>query len=179
MRAKNYSGRKFGRLLALRKFIKYGRSYYACKCDCGKEVEVSYSNLYGGNTNSCGCLKREVISRLKRKSDLQIISNGMWRYYRRNAKTRNIIFDLSRQDFDTLIHQPCGYCGSTGETYYTNAYHIAASAKVNGIDRIDPTQGYFLPNCIPCCKTCNHAKASMSLVEFQEWMERVYNYMKE
>jgi hypothetical protein len=30
-----------------------------CRCSCGEVVEAIYGNLRGGNTQSCGCLKRE------------------------------------------------------------------------------------------------------------------------
>lgn len=31
------------------------RSYWKCKCSCGKEIIVSSDNLKSGNTTSCGC----------------------------------------------------------------------------------------------------------------------------
>lgn len=32
-----------------------------CKCDCGTERMVHLSNLYTGQTSSCGCLRDEVV----------------------------------------------------------------------------------------------------------------------
>jgi len=53
----NLSGRKFGRLTAIEyKGRKNGRTRWLCRCDCGKEVVVGYSNLMNGITKSCGCL---------------------------------------------------------------------------------------------------------------------------
>lgn len=51
-------GQRFGRLIVVS--IGSGRSVLV-KCDCGMEKEVTRSNLQGGNTNSCGCLKRKLI----------------------------------------------------------------------------------------------------------------------
>jgi len=36
---------------------KAGERVMLCKCDCGKETQVRTSNLYSGNTVSCGCAK--------------------------------------------------------------------------------------------------------------------------
>ena len=44
----------------------------------------------------------------------------------------------------------------------------------NGIDRIDSSQGYFKDNVGSCCKTCNRAKSNLSLVEFKDWISKVY-----
>lgn len=60
------SGRRSGRLVALHRLDeKCGNNYrWLCRCDCGSEVAVSSANL-GRVTNSCGCLKREVLSAKK------------------------------------------------------------------------------------------------------------------
>jgi len=34
-----------------------GRTYYLCKCICGKKIVVRRNNLITGNTKSCGCNK--------------------------------------------------------------------------------------------------------------------------
>lgn len=41
-----------------------GVSLWRCRCSCGKVKEhVLYSSLKSGNSQSCGCLKREVLSK--------------------------------------------------------------------------------------------------------------------
>ena len=57
------TGRRFGRLTALFPTDRRGKKgsvYWHCRCDCGKEVEVSENGLVHGNYRSCGCLKREI-----------------------------------------------------------------------------------------------------------------------
>jgi len=53
----------FGRLTALyptdRRDHK-GSVIWHCSCGCGGETEVSQDRLVGGNTQSCGCLKKET-----------------------------------------------------------------------------------------------------------------------
>jgi hypothetical protein len=56
-------GKRFGRLVVIAKcdlssFTRHSR--WICRCDCGKEVEVTSKNL-GVNTNSCGCLRSDSL----------------------------------------------------------------------------------------------------------------------
>lgn len=71
MRKQNYnaidiSGQKFGRLTAIRPVER--RSNYGviwlCACDCGEKTTVPTKMLRSGNTRSCGCIKKEKISRV-------------------------------------------------------------------------------------------------------------------
>jgi hypothetical protein len=39
------------------------RVLWHCRCDCGIELHVQAGNLKSGNSKSCGCLNRELISR--------------------------------------------------------------------------------------------------------------------
>jgi hypothetical protein len=56
-------GKRFGRLSVISEAGKQGLDYiYKCKCDCGNETLVLGTNLRTGNTKSCGCLHREIIS---------------------------------------------------------------------------------------------------------------------
>ena len=51
---------KFGKLKPI-KMMNFGsgRTTWLCKCDCGKELEVSQKSLTTGNTKSCGCSRIE------------------------------------------------------------------------------------------------------------------------
>jgi len=54
-------GDKFGRLTV--KEYK-GGSQWLCECECGNETSVYTGNLKSGNTKSCGCLHKEVVTKL-------------------------------------------------------------------------------------------------------------------
>lgn len=60
---KDLTGKRFGRLTALRRLDKKIGTCYAwlCQCDCGKLTEVSTNALLKGGTKSCGCGKKEVL----------------------------------------------------------------------------------------------------------------------
>lgn len=67
VRRKNYAfadvtGQRFHRLTALYRLDardKNGSVMWHCRCDCGKELDVSYNNLRYSNQRSCGCRRRE------------------------------------------------------------------------------------------------------------------------
>jgi hypothetical protein len=44
----------------------------------------------------------------------------------------------------------------------------------NGIDRVDNSKGYEINNCVPCCIICNKSKLDLSLEEWKEWIEKLY-----
>ena len=57
---KNITGLKFGRLVARYPVVRKNRRvYWNCLCECGKEVNVTTGHLTHGDTQSCGCFKRE------------------------------------------------------------------------------------------------------------------------
>ena len=58
----NIKGQMFGKLVALSCVRRNGRTYWTCKCDCGNIRTITRTNLVSGNTKSCGCLHKEIIS---------------------------------------------------------------------------------------------------------------------
>jgi len=177
MKQVNYVGQRFGRLVALEKIKSSKTHKYRCKCDCGNETIVSYSNLYNGGTRSCGCLKKEVISRAKRLSDEIVVSNQIWRIYRRNAKTRNYDWQLEKTDFIKIITAVCYYCGIQAGNSVKANWGKDRVVKFNGVDRLDNSIGYTKENCVACCRVCNCAKGELSVKEFAEWTQRLYKTM--
>ena len=60
--ARDLSGQRFGRLVAIRPCgkNKFGNFCWLCKCDCGKEHIVASGKLVSGSTKSCGCYAKDV-----------------------------------------------------------------------------------------------------------------------
>lgn len=56
------TGRRFGRLIVIKvaDSNKYGKYKWLCKCNCGNEKVVRGGDLRSGDTQSCGCLQKEV-----------------------------------------------------------------------------------------------------------------------
>jgi hypothetical protein len=61
------TGKKFGRLTVLGDVGRcQGHVVWKCRCDCGGITEVIASSLRKGITQSCGCLHKEQLSKLRR-----------------------------------------------------------------------------------------------------------------
>lgn len=60
MSVKEFTGRQFGKLIAIKMVEKYfnGSSLWLCKCDCLGEKLVINTSLLNGHTKSCGCLAK-------------------------------------------------------------------------------------------------------------------------
>ena len=77
---------------------------------------------------------------------------GIYKYYKANARKRNFVFEISKEDFFSLLDSQCVYCGKPSK----------------GVDRIDSKIGYNKENCVSCCKICNVMKNNMTQKEFIE-----------
>lgn len=62
-RVADITGQRFGRLVAVeRKGSRYGKSEWACDCDCGTKGYLATQNmLQRGSAQSCGCLRDEFL----------------------------------------------------------------------------------------------------------------------
>lgn len=61
------TGQRFGRLTILSKdpVSKNGQVRWLCRCDCGNEKVIIGTSIRGGVTLSCGCLSREITSKVR------------------------------------------------------------------------------------------------------------------
>lgn len=58
------TGKRFGRWTVIAEFTgpRKGQTRWHCRCDCGKEKSaVLYGSLVKGHSQSCGCLRRELL----------------------------------------------------------------------------------------------------------------------
>jgi hypothetical protein len=162
-------GKRFGRLAVVERLHGVSSKQrpiilYRCVCDCGIEVVKPYANLYSGNTRSCGCFSMEL-KRARKLSDEDIRLHEIGRYYRRNAKIAKHEWALTEGQLRSIVSQPCTYCG----------YGIGGYI---GVDRVDSSKGYHLPNVVPCCKICNQAKSTQTIEEFKGWVQRVHQHLR-
>jgi len=98
--------------------------------------------------------------------------------YRSSAKQRNLFFDISFQEFATIIRQECFYCGEPSSRllrFYNQSNKKWEVVGRNGVDRIDNDIGYVLENCVPCCGICNTMKRTMTIEEFFRQISRIYH----
>lgn len=72
--------------------------------------------------------------------------------------------DLTKEQFETIIKQPCYYCG------------IMQEKGFNGIDRMDSTKGYEIDNCVSCCTDCNMMKGAVDNITFIQRVEHILTH---
>lgn len=84
-----------------------------------------------------------------------------YRIYKNRARSSDIEFQLTKEEFLTFWQKPCTYCGDAIETI--------------GLDRIDSNLGYTLNNVISCCTTCNMIKYTENITDFKNRIQRIIN----
>ncbi len=80
--------------------------------------------------------------------------------YKRSADSRNIKWELTKDDFEELWNVNCYYCNNDIPTI--------------GIDRVSLDDGYNKNNIVPCCSLCNTIKWDLSYDEFISQIEKIY-----
>jgi hypothetical protein len=122
-------------------------------CYCGKDF-APYITDNNKPSQSCkGCnenqrkqdeqRKGRVINYAQRRANY---AETHYAEYVRSASKRSLEFQLSFEEFKSIVCQPCFYCGTI------------TSGESIGIDRFDNSKGYIVENCRPCCDTCNRMK---------------------
>lgn len=161
--ANNYIGKRFGRLVITSLSHKSVRNenYFLCKCDCGNFTTASQGNLRAGNVISCKCYRKEKFT----LPDGESAFNRLLRNYKRKAKDRNYLWDLSSDEVRMFSKQNCHYCNKAPLNICKSEQNTG-DYTYNGIDRKDNTKGYTLGNCVTCCKDCNRAKSDMPYNEY-------------
>jgi hypothetical protein len=73
---------------------------------------------------------------------------------RKRAKVKNYIWDISKEDYVTIISNSCYYCCKS-----------LSEEKGVSLDRIDNNLGYLLTNVLPCCGICNKTRSNIFTVD--------------
>ena len=149
-----------------------GNGKWLCKCNCGNNTTQTGHDLINKHVISCGCLKRLSFGEASR--------NRIYKTYQTNARKQNLTFNLSIEEFCKLTSSNCFYCGC-------NPSHISKKDerekpfgvyKHNGIDRTNNSKGYFIDNCVPCCRECNTFKLDFKLETFLCRVKKIYEHMQ-
>lgn len=188
----NRLGMRYGRLLVIEHKVKdkRGKHLWLCKCDCGNEKIVCADNLSSGKSKSCGCLKREFLSKSGNQFGLfenreEAILRKQYSHLKRRHIKNNMVGEvLDYKTFVKLSYSKCHYCGTEYSKIIKDALNESPSKKylsdtvikINGIDRLDSNLGYTIENSVPCCANCNYAKHTMDVSEFMSWIKKVYEY---
>lgn len=165
---KNWIGTRFGRLVVE---SRVDQRSWLCKCDCGNTCKKRIGNLQKvwSKEQSCGC----ALETTETAALLQY-----YRYFENHSRVqRGIEVQLSPDEFACLSKQRCAYCQAEPTPRVLirrkkGKKHITFS--VNGLDRVNPAEGYTLSNVVPCCGPCNFMKHTATKKDFLAQVKKIY-----
>lgn len=144
------TGQSFGRLTVVRQagFNRSHEALWLCSCSCRAELKVSGNNLRSGNSQSCGCLKKEV---LRARS----ITHGHTLNKRWSPEYRAWAAMMAR--CRNPNHEKYRYYGGAGRKVYAPWHsaevfisylleHLGRKPAGMILGRIDKRRGYFPGN---------------------------------
>lgn len=189
---KDHTGEVYGRLKVVEFIGKIGNqnTFWKCLCECGNYKTGTMGNLSKGHLKSCGCLLKEHRKNFVEKMGIKSFKgngtagfNILKRSYKSNAIERGLEYNLKDEDLFKIAKSNCFYCGIPPKQIKVSNSNTTTTKTLkkgqfiyNGIDRIDNDKGYIITNVVPCCDPCNHAKGTMSLKQFNAWIERLTTY---
>jgi hypothetical protein len=134
-----------------RKFLDKLKLKYHKNIIIRREKERAY---YAANRERI--IKRKIRNTKKWKKNNP--EKAKYQTYKGGAHTRHFKFDLSKEQFLSLIRDSCYYCGNKNN---------------NGIDRVNSSEGYNIINTVTCCTMCNRMKATHSQKDFLEKCKQI------
>lgn len=183
--AVDYTGVVFGSLTILDFGKVVGKNrIVSTLCVCGVYKKIRIEHITTGGTTSCGCHTHHFAVTLSKtlKNNKQLpfgeaARNSLYGKYKRVARKRGYIWELSDDQFYTLTKGNCHYCGVPANQVHRTQYKSGVYIY-NGVDRKNNTVGYTSDNCVSCCTFCNKAKSTTSYDDFIAWVARVHSYQQ-
>ena len=127
----------------------YERKSY-CQKRCGSPKEKGTCSYAHKNSYS---VKRKYQAAYYQKPGFKYYS------YRKEARLRSHVFELTFEQFMSYWQKSCFYCGDSIVTV--------------GLDRVDNLKGYTLDNIVPCCAICNKMKRDLQKDDFFQRCKRI------
>lgn len=144
-------GKVFGRLtvIAFADKDSSGHTMLECKCTCGNTTIVSRSNLSSGATTSCGCVRKEAVS--KHKTTHGGTNTRLYRVWRGMNERCN---DPAHISYKLYGARGISVCSEWTNDYIAfrdwaekNGYDKNAKRGDCTLDRIDVNGNYCPENC--------------------------------
>lgn len=147
-KALDLTNQKFGKLIVIKKMPSQGgKTYWLCRCDCGKDTVVQTCHLRSGAIKSCGCLIA--------KPTHPVVA------FRKRIKIALV---------EAFGHK-CACCGLVDNPIIYDFHHLDPKTKEFGIANATTTrskQAYFkeAKKCIMLCSNC-HRKIENNLITLE------------
>ena len=150
---KNLKGLRFGRLIVLEicNYKKNNKTVWSCLCECGNTTDVVCSKLISGNTKSCGCLSKDLLTDKNTKHNMtktrfySIFNSMKQRCYNSNSQYFYCYGGKGITVCDRWLESFDNFYNDMFESYSS---HLEVYGKNNTtIDRIDSNGNYEPKNC--------------------------------
>jgi hypothetical protein len=145
------TGQRFGRLYVIeRAGSSNGNALWLCLCDCGKMKVVNGVQLRCGETKSCGCIQREIISNKMSKHKGTINDRRLYRVWAGMISRTSNPNATNYQYYGGRGIQVCEQWKDFSEFRkwaFDNGYDINADYGKCTLDRIDTNDNYYPENC--------------------------------
>jgi hypothetical protein len=130
------------------------RIYVCQRCGIDFKVKRGVSKNSLPVFCSYSCRAKKVFTKaLTPEAILRRDANRRLQTYKFNARSRDLPFELTYEEFAELIVKKCFYCEQ-------------AEGEYRGIDRLDSSLGYVKGNVQPCCFICNQMKRDYTMEDF-------------
>lgn len=140
---------------------------------CNKYL-VKKHNILNSLCGTCAAVKRKLgKNNTHRRLEFgEAAFNDLYTHYKHSAAMRGKNFEISKDESKLLFKGNCFYCGKE-PSQIKKIKNGFGNFLYNGIDRLNNDIGYIKKNCVSCCKKCNRAKDSHSLINFIKWIRQV------
>lgn len=145
------TGQRFGRLTVIKQGEYYiypanGYRYvqWLCKCDCGNERTVRACTLRSGDTQSCGCIAKEIlIKRNTTHNKYHSRLHSIWSNMKNRCSNPN---SKRYKDYGGRGITVCEEWKENFENFYSWAVQNGYEKELT-LDRVDINKGYNQENC--------------------------------
>lgn len=180
-------GQIFGNLEVKEVLPSFGSGSHVrlkCLCHyCNNEKQMSAVNIK--KRNSCGCQQNnssewKQVGPKKMPWQLpkgEAARRNLLNQYKKGAKKRNLVYNLTEEQFNELVTGDCFYCGSKLTNVIKGQGKTSGDFHYTGIDRVDSSKGYTKENSVSCCWMCNNMKNNTDVNEFINHIKKIYNFV--
>ena len=138
-------GERIGRLVVVAfAGSRNKRRYHVCVCDCGKQKEMTTSDLRGGRVKSCGCHKDEQTAKRNKANAIHNMT-GTPTYISWFDMKRRCIYPKDK-NYRYYGGRGISYCKSW-ETFTNFLADMGVRPKGKTLDRINVDGNYEPSNC--------------------------------
>ena len=145
----DFVGQRHGRLIVTGK-AERGRSWWHCKCDCGKSLDLPTWKFL--TYQSCGCLERENKEHFADHTRTHGMTKS--RLYSVWCGMKDRCFNPNTEHYDRYGGRGISMCDEWRNSFesfrdwaYANGYKDTLTGKDQSIDRIDVSKDYCPNNC--------------------------------